>query len=56
LNTAYQYINLTGTTQFRLRFKLDDDNDNTADYMKFFSGNYGTATDRPLLVIQYYVP
>jgi len=56
LNTAYPYINLTGTTQFRLRFKLDDDNDNTADYMKFFSGNYGTATDRPVLVIQYYVP
>jgi len=56
LNTAYPYINLTGTTQFRLRFKLDDDNDNTADYMKFFSGNYGTATDRPVLMIQYYVP
>ena len=56
LNAAYPYINRTGTTQFRLRFKLDDDNDNTADYMKFFSGNYGTATDRPVLVIQYYVP
>jgi len=56
LNGAYPYINLTGTTQFRLRFKLDDDNDNTAGYMKFFSGNYGTAIDRPLLVIQYYVP
>jgi len=55
-NTAYPYINLTGTTQFRLRFKLDDDNDNAADYMMFFSGNYGTATDRPVLVIQYYVP
>jgi len=56
LNTAYPYINKMGTTQFRLRFKLDDDNDNTADYMKFFSGNYGTATDRPVLVIEYYVP
>ena len=56
LTTAYPYINKTGTTQFRLRFKLDDDNDNTADYMKFFSGNYGTATDRPVLVIEYYVP
>jgi len=56
LNTAYPYINLTGTTQFRLRFKLDDDNDNTADYMKFFSGNYGTTTDRSVLVIQYYLP
>jgi hypothetical protein len=56
LTTAYPYINKTGTTQFRLRFKLDDDNDNTADYMKFFSGNYGTVNDRPVLVIQYYVP
>jgi len=56
LNTAYPYINKTGMTQFRLRFKLDDDNDNAADFMKFFSGNYGTATDRPVLVIQYYVP
>jgi hypothetical protein len=56
LNTAYPYINLTGTTQFRLRFKLDDNDDNGADYIKFFSGNYGTATDRPVLVIQYYVP
>jgi len=55
LNKAYPYINKTGTTQLRLRFKLDDDNDNIADYMKFFSGNYGTATDRPVLVIQYYV-
>jgi hypothetical protein len=56
LNKAYPYINKTGTTQLRLRFKLDDDNDNTANYMKFYSGNYGTATDRPLLVIEYYVP
>jgi len=56
LNTAYPYINKTRTTQLRLRFKLDDDNDNVADYMKFFSGNYGTATERPVLVIQYYVP
>lgn len=54
--TARPYINKTGTTQFRLRFKLDDDNDNLADYMKFFSGNYTTSTSCPLLIIQYYVP
>jgi hypothetical protein len=54
--TARSYINKTGTTQFRLRFKLDDDNDNLADYMKFFSGNYTTTTSLPLLIIQYYVP
>ena len=53
---AYPHINKLGTTQFRLRFQLDDDNDNAADYMKFFSGNYPTTTSRPLLLIQYYIP
>ena len=53
---AYPHINQLGTTQFRLRFQLDDDNDSAADYMKFFSGNYSTTTSRPLLVIQYYIP
>jgi hypothetical protein len=55
-NTAYPYINLTGTTQLRLRFKLGDDNDDFSDYMKFFSGNAGVSADKPLLIIQYYVP
>jgi hypothetical protein len=50
------YINKTGTTQFRLRFATDDNNDNAADYMKFFSGNYGTVSDRPTLIVEYYVP
>jgi hypothetical protein len=55
-STAHPYINTTGTTQFRLRFQLDDDNDNVADYMKFFSGDYTTISSRPLLIIQYYLP
>ena len=50
------HINLTGTTQFRLYFTKDDNDDNGADYMKFFSGNYATATARPTLIIEYYVP
>jgi predicted outer membrane repeat protein len=54
--TGYPYINLTGTTQFRLRFATDDNNDNTADYMKFYSGDCATAADRPSLVIEYYIP
>jgi hypothetical protein len=54
-STARPYINKSGTTQFRLRFKLDDDNDNLADYLKFYSGNAGTAS-RPVLIIQYYMP
>jgi hypothetical protein len=54
-NAGYPFINLTGTTQFRLRFALDDNNDHGADYMKFYSGN-AAAADRPQLIIQYYVP
>jgi predicted outer membrane repeat protein len=57
LNSAYRsYVNLKGSTQFRLYFTLDDNNDNAADYMKFFSGNYGTVNARPALIVDYYVP
>jgi hypothetical protein len=48
-------INRTGTTQFRLRFALDDNNDHIADYMIFYSGN-ATLVNKPLLTIEYYVP
>lgn len=54
-NTGRLYINRTGTTQFRLSFTTDDDNDNGNDFMKFYSGNAGAA-NRPQLVIEYYVP
>jgi Zn-dependent metalloprotease len=54
-STAYPYINRTGITQFRLRFQLDDDNDAIADFLRFYSGNAGHA-NRPILVIEYYVP
>jgi len=52
----YKYINLTGVTQFRLRFQKDDNDDLDDDYLIFHSGDAGTASNRPLLVIQYYVP
>lgn len=52
----YQYINLTGPVQFRLRFNLDDDNDNIQDFARFYSGNAGSVNNRPQLIIQYYVP
>ncbi len=55
-NTFFSHIDLTGTTQFRLRFATDDNNDNAADYMKFISGNHATASVRPTLIIEYYVP
>jgi hypothetical protein len=49
------YVNKTGTTQFRLRFQLDDNNNAIADTMKFFSGNAATGS-RPQLIVEYYVP
>ena len=48
--------NGSGLTQIRLRFKLDDNNNTVANYVKFYSGNYGTASLRPQLIIEYYVP
>ena len=54
--TAKGFINKTGFTQFRIRFALDDNNDNGNDYIAFFSGNYVITSYRPVLLIQYYVP
>ena len=55
-NTAnFQYINLNGLTQFRLRFTKDDNNDFGADFLKIYSGNAGAAS-RPQLIVEYYIP
>jgi hypothetical protein len=51
---SYPLVNLTGTTQFRLRFATDDDNDGTADYLNFYTGNLYAAA--PQLIVTYYVP
>jgi len=53
---ALQYLNLTGSTQFRLRFGLDDDNDNTGDYIKIFCGDMDVPFNRPVLRVYYYLP
>ncbi|MGC8855185.1 MAG: hypothetical protein ACP5QU_00115 [Anaerolineae bacterium] len=53
--TAFSFLNKTGLTQFRLRFTKDDNDDRSADYLKFFSGNAALAY-RPVLIIEYYVP
>ena len=53
---AFPFINLSGPTQFRLRFSTDDNDDGAADYMKFYSGNYNFAASRPSLIVEYYVP
>jgi predicted outer membrane repeat protein len=55
LSAANLQINRTGDTQIRLRFKLDDNNNLVANYLKLYSGNAAEA-DRPQLLIEYYLP
>lgn len=52
----YKFIKLKGRTQFRLRFGKDDNDDLSADYLEFYSGNDIWPGNRPLLVVEYYVP
>ena len=52
---AYLLVNPVGTTQFRLRFATDDNDNGVADYLAFYTGNAPQA-DRPELIITYYVP
>jgi len=44
-----------GLTQIRLRFKLDDNNNAVANYLRLYSGN-APVVNSPQLIIQYYVP
>jgi hypothetical protein len=46
-------INKTGTTQLRVYFNLDDDNDGGTDYIGYYSGDNSTAANRPQLVVTY---
>jgi hypothetical protein len=50
----FKYINLGGVTQFRLRFTKDDDNDKTADFTSFYSGD--DETNPPQLIVEYTTP
>jgi hypothetical protein len=52
---AYSKVNPTGHTQLRMRFSIGDDDDQTADFLYFYTGNAATA-DRPKLTISYYAP
>ena len=60
LNAAKAQINklavIGGLTQFRLRFKLDDNNDAAADLLDLFSGDTTNSADGPKLVITYRMP
>jgi len=53
---AFTYINLTGTTQIRLRHQIQDNDDLAADVRYFWAGDAATAANRPLLTVTYTTP
>ena len=55
-SAANPFVNLTGMTQLRLAFQLDDNDNLSSDYITFYSGDDGTLSNRPQLVVKYYIP
>ena len=49
-------INLSGTTQFRIRYQNDDDGDSQADYVRYASSDHSDVSIRPRLTIKYRLP
>ena len=49
-------IDKTGTTQFRLYFEADDDDDLLSDALLFVAGEDSVTTQRPRLEVKYLVP
>jgi len=54
-NANLMLVNRAGSTQFRLFFSKDDNEDLSADFVKLYSGNALSATV-PQLIVTYYVP
>jgi hypothetical protein len=46
-------ISKTGTTQVRVWFSLDDNDDGGNDYIGYYSGDNSTSANRPQLVVMY---
>ena len=46
-------VNTAGTTQVRVYFTLDDDDDRRNDYVGFYSGSNSTSSNRPRLIVTY---
>jgi len=55
-SAALPFINLSGITQLRLRFYIDDNNNTATDLMRFYSGNASSPDTQPALVVEYSVP
>lgn len=50
---ALAHINKLGSTQLRLRFKNNSNNNGTSDYVTFAGGEYYLTQFRPVLVVKY---
>jgi hypothetical protein len=50
---ALNCINLKGSTQMRLSFAIDDDNDQSEDLLRFYSGDAEDPANRPYLIVVY---
>jgi hypothetical protein len=46
-------VNKTGTTQLRIYFQLDDNDNGSDDYMGYYSGDSGNTANHPQLVVTY---
>jgi choice-of-anchor B domain-containing protein len=46
-------VSKTGTTQLRVYFNLDDNNDGRNDFIGYYSGDNATAANRPQLVVTW---
>jgi hypothetical protein len=46
-------INKTGTTQLKLYFTVDDNDNDACDYIGFYGGEAATAANRPTLTVTY---
>ena len=46
-------VNKTGTTQFRVSFERDDNDNARADYVGYYAADNSNAANRPQLVVTY---
>jgi hypothetical protein len=56
LGSGIYSINQTGTTQLRLYFVVQDNNNLSADLLNIYSGENATPASRPRLTLKYYMP
>ena len=52
----YPLVDLTGHTQFRLRFAIGGDGDGAADCLSFYTGDAVPEIDRPEFIIGHRLP